>query len=348
MKNNTLLPLLSEYFLSYIPDAKGLSKNTLVSYQYAFQLLFEFMNDKKGLPPEKVTFASLSNGIVTEYLNWLETERKCSAVTRNLRRTAIISFAKYAMQKNLSEGVSFYTEVNNSPKKKSQKNPEIKYFTKEEISILMSMPDTATKIGKRDTILLSVLYASGARAQELCDMTLNDIYFGDETNIRLVGKGRKARMITIPDSCATLLKNYLNSVNLDAASPQDRQRHVFSSQTHEKMTISCVEEIVKKYVAAAKTQYPHLFKKSNYSPHSFRHSIAVHMLECGESLVVIKAFLGHASISATVVYASVTPELANKYLRARGQILETIDMQQHKTGSLASSLPFLNKFMSKR
>lgn len=344
MKTNILLDLLSEYFMSYLPDVKGVSDNTITSYQYAFQLLFDFLYEKKGLSPEKVTFNILTNEIVLEYLTWLEIERGCSPVTRNLRRTAISSFAKYALKKNFSDTLQFYSTVTGIPKKNTPKISDIKYFTKEEIAILLAAPDTKNAIGKRDIMLLSLLYASGARAQEICDLTLNDIYFDTETNIRLIGKGRKGRLVTIPENCASMLKNYLGSKKMDISCVKDRKKHVFSSQTHEHMSISCVEAIVKKYVAKSKNAHPHLFKRKSYSPHSFRHSIAVHMLECGESIVVIKAFLGHSSIATTTVYASVTPELANKYLRERGKLLENVDLGtsvDKVTGAV--SLPFLVK-----
>jgi site-specific recombinase XerD len=332
MKTNTLLTALSDYFTSYLPDVKGLSRNTITSYQYAFQLLFDFLYEEKGLSPEKVTFKTLTFEIILEYLMWLETKRKCSTQTRNLRRTAIASFAKYALRKNFNEALQFHSDISEIPPKITPKNSDIKYFTKEEVAIVLSAPKARTAIGKRDVMLLSLLYASGARAQEICDLTLNDICFGTETNIRLVGKGNKARLVTIPSNCAMMLKNYLKNRNLDLSSPQDRLKHVFSSQTHEKMSISCVEEIVKKYVVKSREAHPHLFKRKSYTPHSFRHSIAVHMLECGESLVVIKAFLGHSSIMTTTVYARVTPELANKYLRERGKALENIELSDRPTG----------------
>lgn len=342
-KTNTLIPILAEYFSSYLPDTKGVSQNTITSYEYAFALLFEYINDHKGVPPEKVSFETLSEGILLEYLNWLETARGCSPTTRNLRRTAISSFAKYAMKKNLSEALVLCSSISNIPRKRVQKNSEIKYLTKEEIGILLALPNGTSKIDKRNAVLLSFLYASGARAQELCDLTVNDVHFGGETNIRLMGKGKKPRLVTIPDNCAVLLKNYLRSIHLDPKNPNDRHKHVFSSQTHEQMSISCVEEIVKKYVNIAKSAHPHLFGRS-YSPHSFRHSIAVHMLESGESLVVIKAFLGHASIATTAVYASVTPELANKYLRERGKIIPASEMeQQDKADKIVAALPFLRR-----
>lgn len=338
MKNKEFIPLLSDFFVTYLPDIKGVSKNTIVSYQYSFQLLFEFMNKIKGIPPEKISFANLANGIVAEYLIWLESERGCSAMTRNHRRAAIVSFAKYAVKKAFKEALSFYSEVNDIPRKKTPKRTDMKYFTKEEISCLLNLPNTTKKLGKRDAVLLSVLYSSGARAQEICDLTVNDISFGTTTIIKLVGKGNKARTVAIPQNCAILLKKYLKSERLDSNNVNDRKRHVFSSQLHEKMTISCVEEIVKKYIIIAKKVHPNLFQRKGYSPHSFRHSIAVHMLECGESLVVIKAFLGHASIETTTIYAEVTPELANKYLKDRGKALDNVKIEEVETKSL---LPFL-------
>lgn len=338
MKNKNFIPLLSDFFVTYLPDIKGVSRNTIISYQYSFQLLFEFMNTIKGIPPEKISFANFANGTVAEYLIWLESERGCSAMTRNHRRAAIVSFAKYAVKKAFKEALAFYSEVNDIPRKKTPKGTDMKYFTKEEISCLLNLPNTTKKLGKRDAVLLSVLYSSGARAQEICDLTVNDINFGTTTIIKLVGKGNKARTIAIPQNCAMLLKKYLKSTGLDSNNVNDRKRHVFSSQLHEKMTISCVEEIVKKYVVIAKKVYPSLFQRKGYSPHSFRHSIAVHMLECGESLVVIKAFLGHTSLETTTIYAEVTPELANKYLKDRGKALDNVKIEEVETRSL---LPFL-------
>jgi len=341
MKTNSLLLSLSDYFSSYLPDVKGFSRNTIVSYQYAFQLLFDFFYEEKGLPPEKVVFNSCTSEIFIEYLAWLETKRGCSTSTRNHRRAAIMSFAKYALKRNFKDAIQFHSNITGIPRKNTLRDVVIKYFTKEEVAIILNAPDTKKPIGKRDVMMLSLLYASGARAQELCDLTLNDIYFGKETNLRLVGKGSKSRLVTIPANCAAMLKNYLNSRKLDPSSIQDRQKHIFSSQTHEKMSISCIEAVVKKYVAQSKEEHPHLFKSKSYSPHSFRHSIAVHMLECGESLVVIKAFLGHSSIMTTVEYASVTPELANKYLRERGKVLESVNLNDLNIPKANVSLPFL-------
>jgi site-specific recombinase XerD len=142
--------------------------------------------------------------------------------------------------------LAFYSEIVGIPVKKTPKVKDIKYFSKEEIACLLKLPDTTQKIGRRDAVLLSVLYSSGARAQEICDLTVNDITFGATTTLRFVGKGSKARSVAIPHNCASLLQKYLKSRQLNPSDINTRAKHVFSSQTHEKMTISCVEEIVEK------------------------------------------------------------------------------------------------------
>lgn len=340
-KSNVVVPLLEEFFVSYLPDVKGLQKNSITSYQYAFQLLFRFLDEVKGLSPEKVTFEDLGGTTIEDFLLYLEQERGSSTQTRNLRRAAIVTFSKFASKRSFSAALPFYTEAISLPKKRSPVNcPSFKHFTKEEIAILLKIPKTTRVIGQRDVTILSLLYASGARAQELCDITLKDITLGSPTKIRLTGKGPKTRLISIPDECTLILKEYLRVRKLNVTAADMGDRHLFSSQTNEHMSISCVEELVKKYVTEAKAQHPQLFKESNYTPHSFRHSIAVHMLESGESLVAIKAFLGHASIATTAIYAQVTPELAAKYLNERGKPLQDVKTRV-RSYPLPRAMPFL-------
>ncbi|MFD0960973.1 tyrosine-type recombinase/integrase, partial [Paenibacillus chungangensis] len=182
-KPDELTRLLSEFFTEYLPITKGLSVNTITAYQYAFQLLVH-----------------------------LEQERQCTAKTRNVRRSAIIAFAKYAAKKSFSSSLPFYSEAISSTKKKEPKNNIIKYFLKEEIQLLLKLPDTSKAIGQRDVTMLAVLYATGARAQELCDITLNDITLATPsfpTKVRSTGKGNKSRVVTIPASCTSIITEYL-------------------------------------------------------------------------------------------------------------------------------------------
>jgi len=344
-KASDLLQVLSEYFDVYLPVTKGLSINTIHSYQYAFQILFEYLYSYKHLFPENIFFCDLEGETIEQFLSWLETERNCSASTRNQRLAAISSFAKYAINKHFLSALTFSSTVSNIPQKKKPKKL-FSYFTLEEISVLLRIPGTTTDIEKRDRVLLSVLYASGARAQELCDLSINDIRFDIKTSLRLVGKGNKARKITIADNCAQLLKKHLNHNNLNVETHLNQ--HVFSSQIHEHMTISCIECIVKKYVSKARIKRPDLFPESHYSPHSFRHSIAVHMLEAGIPLPVIKNFLGHSSIETTLIYATVSEDLANKYLRNRSFVNEIVVNNEGMNSSKKLILPFLEKVIKRK
>lgn len=268
MKKGSILPLLERFFTEYLPSSKGVSSNTLKAYQYAFRLLFAYFSDEKGIQPDKVTFELLGGGAVDRFLAYLEEQRHCTVKTRNLRRAALMAFAKYAADKDFTESMSFYTAMVKIPKKKEPKNASIKYFTKEEVCIILSAPNANTLTGQRDITLLSVLYATGARAQELCDITIKDISFSDPTRIKLTGKGNKSRIVTIPQNCTVLLKGYMKSRGFCSNDPGIQNRHLFSSRTNEHMSISCVEGIVRKYLAACRQEHPDKFLEKGYSPHS--------------------------------------------------------------------------------
>ena len=142
-------------------------------------------------------------------------------------------------------------------------------------------------------MILNLMYASGARAQEICDLRVRDVQFQKNlTRLTLTGKGNKVRRIVIAKSCADMLKHYLDWRGIS----HDLNRHIFSSQTHEHMTVSCIEEIYKKYIAEARERHPGMFLQSKYTPHTMRHTTAIHMLEAGVPLMAIKNFLGHASL----------------------------------------------------
>lgn len=312
MKKNNLQPALRQFFEEYLPSTKGVSDNTARSYRYTFRLLLQFLFERHGTPPSKADFCSLEGDTVPEFLKWLEQTRNCSASTRNQRLAAIRSFSKFASHYCFQPSLAFGTSVSALPRKKAAKKA-MAYMTKEEVAIVLSLPRNNTLAEKRDRVLLSVLYASGARAQELCDLRIRDVRFEKgKAHLHLNGKGKKARIVVIPEDCTTLLAHYMKRSHfLDCT---DSERHLFSSQTHEHMTISCVEGIVKKYIKQARGLHPELFRESSYTPHSFRHSVAVHMLEAGIPLPVIKNFLGHSSLETTMIYATISQELRDKYL----------------------------------
>ena len=117
------------------------------------------------------------------------------------------------------------------------------------------------------------------------------------------------------DECSKLIKQYIKAQKLD--NEESRMHPLFSSQTTEKMTTACIRNIVAKYVELARINYPKMFREANYSPHSFRHSKSVHMVEAGIQLIYIRDFLGHATIQSTERYAKVSQTAITRALTER-------------------------------
>lgn len=118
----------------------------------------------------------------------------------------------------------------------------------------------------------------------------------------------------------------------------DFEAHVFSSQTHEHMTVSCVEEIFEKYIARAKRKYPNQFRH-NYTPHSMRHTTATHMLEAGVPLVVVKNFLGHVSLQTTQIYTEISQDTVNRQLKSWNDKWFLKDDTDHRDHATMGRIP---------
>ena len=310
-KKSSFMALLESYFSTYLPVAKGLSEKTSSSYKTTFRLFFEFLLTVKGIPSDKVSFELIDNRMIEEFLTWLETDRNCSITTRNQRLSALAAFSIYAQNRDFDSATAFRNSILKVPRKKAPRNGRSS-FTRSEVKILFDLPDPQKETELRDKNLLCFMYASGMRAQEVCDLTVGDIqFYADRAGINVHGKGNKIRRIGIPAAASEMLKAYIKHRGI--ADKYDR--HVFSSQTHEKMTVSCIEEIFTKYVTQARKEHSDQFR-NNYTPHSMRHTTATHMLEAGVPLIVVKNFLGHVSLQTTQIYTEVTQDTMNRQLKA--------------------------------
>ena len=310
-KKNRFLDILESYVTEYMPYAAGLSGNTIRSYKDTFRLLLAYLQEEKGIKPHKAAFAGLDYDTLTGFLDWLEQTRKCSVSTRNQRLTILAAFAAYAQNRDFDAASVFMNSIQKIPAKRTQSKPRT-IFTMEEVALLLRLPDTSTDIGRRNQMILNLMYASGARAQEICDLRVRDVQFQKNlTRLTLTGKGNKVRRIVIAKSCADMLKHYLDWRGIS----HELNRYIFSSQTHEHMTVSCIEEIYKKYVAEAREQHPRMFLQSKYTPHTMRHTTATHMLEAGVPLMAIKNFLGHVSVATTERYAELSQTTTDKHIR---------------------------------
>lgn len=303
--------LLEQFLTEYMPLSSGLSPNTIRSYKHSFRLLFQYIYQVKHKDAGEIMFKDLDFETIDGFLKWIETERKCSVATRNLRLSALASFAAYAQNRNFEAATVFANAVKRIPVKKTSVQPRIT-FSLEEVSILLRLPDPNRRLGFRDLVLLNLMYASGARAQEICDLKVRDFLAEKEQyKLTITGKGNKTRRIALAKPGGDLLKQYLAKTGKAGK----MEEYIFSSQTHPQMTISCVEEIFRKYISQARQEHPEMFLEKSYTPHTMRHTTATHMLEAGVPMMAIKNFLGHSSISTTERYAELTQGTVNKHIR---------------------------------
>ena len=165
--------LLEQFFTEYMPLSSGLSPNTVRSYKHSFRLLFQYIHQVKKKEAGEILFRDLDYETVDGFLRWIETERGCSVSTRNLRLSALASFAAYAQNRNFEATTVFANAVRRVPVKKKAIQPRT-IFTLSEVSVLLRLPDPEKRLGFRDQVLLNLMYASGARAQEICDLKVRD------------------------------------------------------------------------------------------------------------------------------------------------------------------------------
>ena len=310
---SVLLVMLETWLTEYLPDQEGKRSNTIKSYRDSWRILIQFMYERKDTPADRVEFKSLGYTTLMEFFDWLKDERKCSASTRNSRLAAITKFSEYAQNRDIDAASCFRTACVKLPYKKLSDAKERSYFTQVEIKIFLSLPNAKDKTGYRDQVVLSILYASGMRAEEICALTVGDVSFlpDGKASILIHGKGGKSRRIKLSEKPSVMLKKYISHRRIS----NQHERHIFSTQRNEMMSTSALEELFSKYVKRAKEQNEGLFLEETYTPHSMRHTTAVHMVEAGVPLLVIKQFLGHAYLTTTEIYAKMSQSTVNEKLK---------------------------------
>lgn len=308
MKPTDLARHMTTFFSDYLPSVRNLSSNTILSYRDAFRLLLTFCRDCENIPIEKLRVASFDDKLLVRFLDWLQRERGCSIATRNIRLAAIHAFFRYVQAQE--PGLLFPCQlVLNVPFKKCQP-PIIRHLTPEQTRDLLAAPGFSTCAARRDTTLLSVLYDTAARVQELCDLRVRDIRTEQPAIVCLTGKGRKTRNVPIVANTVKLLRSYMEENNLFKNGSQDIP--LFVNQRHDKLTRGGVNHILSKYAARVAEDQPDYPSKP--TPHCLRHSKAMHMYQAGVNLIYIRDFLGHVDISTTDLYARADVESKRKLL----------------------------------
>lgn len=184
-------------------------------------------------------------------------------------------------------------------------SPIVNYLSKEHLTTLLAQPDLSTPEGRRDAVMLSILYDTGARVQELIDISVGDLRLIEPAQICIHGKGRKIRTVPLMQNSIHLLQNYLHEHDLKT--PDKSDYPLFQNHHGNRLSRSGVRYIFQKYVQQVRKQHPEF--NQSISPHSLRHTKGMHLLQGGVSLDIIRDFLGHVDIKTTEIYARANLEM---------------------------------------
>lgn len=277
-----------------------MSANTINSYKITFILFIGFVESQKKICVNRLSLKDITKECIVEFLEWLQRERKCSDSTRNVRLAAMHSFFSF-LQYQVPENINEWQRILSIKVKKAKKRT-MNYLTIEGIKLLLAQPDLSTKKGRRDLTMLALMYDSAARVQEVIDLTASSVRLTKPFTIKLVGKGNKARIVPLMDQQVIHLKYYMEKNHL--LEPHANLYPLFYNSRREKLTRAGVYHILQQYASAARRKDQKLIPEK-ISPHSLRHSKAMHLLQAGVNLVYIRDILGHESVQTTEVYARV-------------------------------------------
>lgn len=324
MKNKTpdFAYHLTKFFTEYLPLQRNLSPNTISTYRYTFRLLLTFFDTQKHVKPNQLDLDMLTRNNIEEFIRWLQEERACSASTCNQRLGALKSFFKY-LQFAMPDR-ALQCQENLAIKQMKQSEPGLKYLTIEGIQVLLEQPDISTKYGRRDLALLSLMYDTGARVQEIANIQIAHIRFSAPATIRLTGKGDKTRVVPLLSRTEDILKQYIREFKL---SEKGNETYLFQNRQGKQLSRFGIAYVLTKYANMARSAHPDLIP-DKLSPHCIRHSKAMHLLQANVNLVYIRDLLGHSSVTTTEIYARADTSLKREALEKANPIKDSPVMPQ--------------------
>jgi site-specific recombinase XerD len=300
---------LAKFFTDHLSGERAASERTTASYRDAMKLLLTWFKDTQRIPPEKLRLADIDRTRVLQFLEWLETERCCSAATRNHRLAVIKSFCRYSAveQPDLLDQLSQVLAI----RQKNTPARDLGHLTGEEVKVLLAEPGAASARALRDTVLLALAYDSAARVQELCDLDVADIRRTNPMTVVIRGKGSKIRYVPVMGPTARLLADYLERREPHLGLGADADP-LFYGPNHSRLTRSGIAKLLARHVRAVRTCAPAWAPGLSVTTHTLRRSRAMHLIQAGVNLIYIRDLLGHVDVSTTEIYARADAETKRK------------------------------------
>jgi len=304
---NQLAVALRDFFGEYLPSVRSMSPHTITSYRDSIVLLLRFVASQQGRTVSVLDLTDINAQQILSFLTYLESKRRNTATTRNVRLAALHAFFHYIAARH-PDRLEHCQKILAIPFKRARQRT-IEYLEYEEIQQILSAVDQSTGDGRRDYALLAILFNTGARVQEILDLRVCDLQLSKPFQVRLVGKGRKERSCPLWPQTARLLRSFCKERRLDPYS----QQTVFLNHRGEQLTRFGVRYLLRKYQDRAKVHIAGLRNKRLH-PHSLRHSTAVALLKAGVDLSTISLWLGHESPNTTNKYATMDLEMKRRAL----------------------------------
>jgi site-specific recombinase XerD len=311
MDSPDLSRLITSFFVTHLAAERNVSRNTAVAYRDALKLFLRFASDFHKRKVDSLAIEQLTPNVVLGFLDSLETARKNTVQTRNARLAAIHCFFRYVLHR-APPLATLCQRILTIPVKKTTR-PALGYLSGQEVEHILGQVQRSTSDGRRDYLLLALLYDTGARIQEMLDMKPSDCRLSSPPFVRVLGKGRKERLCPLLPQTAQLVTQFLE---LEGRSPED-DGPFFQNRHGEKLTRQGARYVLKKYVDRAAETMPSL-NRPGISLQTLRHTKAMHLLQSGVPIVTIKDVLGHADVKSTEVYVQTDVEAKRKALEQVG------------------------------
>ncbi len=298
---------LVTFFEDFLPAQRGLSAHTIRSYRDALLLLLRFTAREQRRTVDRLDVPDLTVERITRFLAALEAERHNGILTRNARLGAIHVFARYLAGQR-PEHLGTLQRIIGIPFKRGAVEAPIEYLDRTELDALLKSIDRSTPLGRRDYALFAFMFNTGARVQEALDVRASDLRLEAPPQVRLLGKGRKARVCPLWPATARLLRDLVAERGGESASAL-----LFTNARGQPLSRYGVRYLLRRYVQKASRTAPTL-KGKKLHPHSIRHSTAVALLKSGVDFVTISQWLGHAGLNTTMRYARADLDLKQRAL----------------------------------
>jgi site-specific recombinase XerD len=298
--------LVQNFFCQRLQAQQQVSPHTVASYRDTLRLLLAFVEQKTRRPPCQQTLQDWNCPTILDFLDHLEKKRRCRARTRNVRLAALRAFMRYVSQQ-APEALALTSQVLAIPLKRFDR-PLIQPLSVPEVQAVLAATNPATQSGRRDHLLFSFLYHTGARISEALGLRQQDIHWGPPSTACLHGKGRKERVLPLLKPLALELKGAL------AQSPHPPDTLVFQNRFGQPLTRWGVEKRLRRTVQLAAQHCPSLHGRT-VSPHTFRHTTAMRLLQADVDIMVIALLLGHQSPTTTHHYIELDLQMKERCLR---------------------------------